>query len=314
MKKNIYNLLTILLLLLILSSILIYSQETLKSVLFAFNIWEENIFPSLFPFFVISDLLMNYGFVNILGELTKKIMNKLFYLPGEASFVIIASMLSGFPSSAKFVKSLLEEQKINTEEAEYLLSFTHFSNPLFVIGVIGSTMLKSKKLGFIILFCHIISNFIIAIVIRKKREVDTSTINIDKLFTINSNKSFIQVLTSSITKTINTLILLLGIVTTFLVLSTLISNLINLNDFTRAIVSGILEMTQGIKYISVVNIPLYLKATIMTVFISFGGISIHLQIMSILSDTQVKYKNYFISRVAHASLAGVLVLVLTKLF
>lgn len=314
MKKNIYNLLTILLLLLILSSILIYSQETLKSVLFAFNIWEENIFPSLFPFFVISDLLMNYGFVNILGELTKKIMNKLFYLPGEASFVIIASMLSGFPSSAKFVKSLLEEQKINTEEAEYLLSFTHFSNPLFVIGVIGSTMLKSKKLGFIILFCHIISNFIIAIVIRKKREVDTSTINIDKLFTINSNKSFIQVLTSSITKTINTLILLLGIVTTFLVLSTLISNLINLNDFTRAIVSGILEMTQGIKYISVVNIPLYLKATIMTVFISFGGISIHLQIMSILSDTKVKYKNYFISRVAHASLAGVLVLVLTKLF
>lgn len=314
MKKNIYNLLTILLLLLILSSILIYSQETLKSVLFAFNIWKENIFPSLFPFFVISDLLMNYGFVNILGELTKKIMNKVFYLPGEASFVIIASMLSGFPSSAKFVKSLLEEQKINTEEAEYLLSFTHFSNPLFVIGVIGSTMLKSKKLGFIILFCHIISNFIIAIVIRKKREVDTSTINIDKLFTINSNKSFIQVLTSSITKTINTLILLLGIVTTFLVLSTLISNLINLNDFTRAIVSGILEMTQGIKYISAVNIPLYLKATIMTMFISFGGISIHLQIMSILSDTKVKYKNYFISRVAHASLAGVLVLVLTKLF
>lgn len=314
MKKNIYNLLTILLLLLILSSILIYSQETLKSVLFAFNIWKENIFPSLFPFFVISDLLMNYGFVNILGELTKKIMNKVFYLPGEASFVIIASMLSGFPSSAKFVKSLLEDQKINTEEAEYLLSFTHFSNPLFVIGVIGSTMLKSKKLGFIILFCHIISNFIIAIVIRKKREVDTSTINIDKLFTINSNKNFIQVLTSSITKTINTLILLLGIVTTFLVLSTLISNLINLNDFTRAIVSGILEMTQGIKYISAVNIPLYLKATIMTMFISFGGISIHLQIMSILSDTKVKYKNYFISRVAHASLAGVLVLVLTKLF
>ena len=241
-------------------------------------------------------------------------MNKLFYLPGEASFVIIASMLSGFPSSAKFVKSLLEERKINTEEAEYLLSFTHFSNPLFVIGVIGSTMLKSKKLGFIILFCHIISNFIIAIVIRKKREVHTSTINIDKLFTINSNKSFIQVLTSSITKTINTLILLLGIVTTFLVLSTLISNLINLNDFTRAVISGILEMTQGIKYISVVNIPLYLKATIMTMFISFGGISIHLQIMSILSDTQVKYKNYFISRVAHASLAGVLVLILTKLF
>ena len=61
---------------------------------------------------------MNYGFIELIGELTKKITSKLFYLPGEASFVIIGSMISGFPSSAKYIKELLENKNITKDEAE----------------------------------------------------------------------------------------------------------------------------------------------------------------------------------------------------
>ena len=52
MKKNILNLLIILFLCLILICILIFSNDVLQTVLFAFTIWKENIFTSLFPIFI----------------------------------------------------------------------------------------------------------------------------------------------------------------------------------------------------------------------------------------------------------------------
>ena len=309
MKKKITNLLILTLLIFILITILVYPTDIIKSVLFSFEIWKNNIFPTLFPFFIISDLLTNYGLINILGKLTKNIMKKLFYLPGEASFVIISSMTSGFPSSAKFIKNLLDEEILNTNEAEYLLTFTHFSSPLFVIGFIGCTTLGEKELGYIILLSHIISNFIIAFITRKKEFCVTNTK--DKKLTITKRKGFIESLTLSITRTINTLLLLL--ITTFLIISTIILKFGNPSPLTKALISGTLEMTQGIKYISTIEIPQYVKASIIGFFISFGGISIHLQVMSILSDTKIKYRTYFLARIAHAFLTSSIILLITNL-
>ena len=51
----------------------------------------------------------------------------------------------------------------------YLLNFCFFSNPLFIIGTIGILLLGNKKLGILILISHYLSNFIIAIVTRKKK-------------------------------------------------------------------------------------------------------------------------------------------------
>ena len=318
MKKNILNLLIILFLCLILICILIFSNDVLQTVLFAFTIWKENIFTSLFPIFITTDLLINYGFIELIGEASKKIMNRLFYLPGEASFVIIGSMLSGFPSSAKYIKELLDKKFITESEGQYLLSFTHFSNPLFVIGVIGN-LLNNKSLGFLILLVHISVNFLIAFLIRKKESITNTKINMKSAFKSiekrRKENSFIKVLTSSIMKTINTLLLLLGIITTFLVLSKIVNNIINLNTIYQSFINGILEMTQGIKYVSMLSIPLNIKASIITFFISFGGISIHLQITSILSDANIKYKYYLFSRIIHATISSILIyFIVTKFY
>ena len=116
-------------------------------------------------------------------------------------------------------------------------------------------------------------------------------------------------------KTINTLLLLLGIITTFLVLSKIVNNIINLNTIYQSFINGILEMTQGIKYVSMLSIPLNIKASIITFFISFGGISIHLQITSILSDTNIKYKYYLFSRIIHATISSILIyFIVTKFY
>ncbi|MDD6879446.1 MAG: hypothetical protein PUD59_04395 [bacterium] len=317
MKKNIYNLFIILLLLSILVFIITYSDEVIACVLNAINIWKNNIVTSLFPFFIISDLLINYGFVDLISELTKNYTRILFNLPGESSFVIITSMLTGFPSSAKFINELLDSKKLTIEQANYLLTFTHYPNPLFVLGVVSS-LLNNKKVSIVIYISIIIGNFIIGMFLKKKKKHIKEKINIRNVLNIITVKrkknSFITILTSSIYKSFNTLIILLGIITTFMIITIIVTNIMNLNIFSKSIISGLLEMTQGIKNISLINIPIQYKASLITFFISFGGISIHMQVMSILNDKDIKYLYYLMSRLIHAFLSSCITLLLLNRF
>ncbi len=66
-------------------------------------------------------------------------------------------------------------------------------------------------------------------------------------------------------------------------------------------------MTQGLKYISLEAIPLKLKCTLSTMIISFGGLSVHMQIISILSDTKIKYFPFLTARILHALISSLLV-------
>ena len=49
------------------------------------------------------------------------------------------------------------------------------------------------------------------------------------------------------------------------------------------------------------------KAVLITMFLSFGGISIHTQVMSILDGTGVKYMPYLVARLLHAAISGLII-------
>lgn len=314
MKQKATSLLVIFLLIIITFLLMLYSSSVMDTVSFSISIWKDNLLPSLFPFFVISELLINYGFVDLLGEALKGLMNKVFGLPGDASFVIIGSLISGFPSSSKYINELLIKEKISLKDAEYLLKFNHFSNPLFVIGTIGTLFLNNKQIGIIILITHIISNFLVAIIFRPKKTITkdqkssiSKGINAMHKKRISNNSSFSLILSNSIFKSFKTLLLLLGIITCFLIITTFIKKIFSINDLSYSVISGLLEMTGGIRNISSLSLPINIKASIITFLISFGGFSIHLQVMSILSNQNIRYFPYFISRILHAIISSSLV-------
>lgn len=292
--------------------VLIESADVLESVKFSFNIWENSIFPSLFPFFVIGNILIDLGFPKLLGTLLKDVMYKLFKINGTGAFIIILSILSGFPSSAKYTKELYLNGEINDKEATKLLTFTHFSNPLFILGTLSITFLNNKEIGMCILISHYIGNLFIGLIFRNYyiSKKDTTKVSLkNAIISMNSSrtdKSFGQMLSNAITSSISTLLLILGTVTIFLVLTTLINNNLSVSPYYKSIINGIFEMTQGLKYLSMLKIPLYKQALISVFFISFGGLSVHMQVLSIISDTKIKYFPYFISRILHASISTII--------
>ncbi|MFA5602232.1 MAG: nucleoside recognition domain-containing protein [Bacilli bacterium] len=322
MNKKISSVVILIVVLFISFQILSDSKDILEAVSFSFNIWKDNIFPALFPFFVISELLINYGFIEFLGELLRPLMNKLFKLKGETGFVLAMSMVSGFPSSAKYTKSLLEEDIINDKEGTKLLTFTHFSNPLFILGTISILFLNNKEIGYLILFSHFITNFIIGIVFRnyyisenKKRKVSIRrALSLMHHKRISNDKNFGEIFTIALNKSINTLLLILGIVTMFLVLTTIINNNVHVDNYNQSIINGVFEMTQGLKYMSLLEIPLKNKTILSTFFISLGGLSVHMQVFSIISGTKIKYLPFLIARLLHASIASLIVYLLFDYF
>ena len=209
----------------------------LKSIILeSSNIWLYNLVPSMLPFYVISDLLINYGLIDILAFLFKKIINKLFNVSENASFVIFFSMFTGFPSSAKYLKNLLDLNYISIEDANKIIRFTHFSNPLFIINVIGNTIIGNKKIGFLILLSHYLSNFIIGFLYRKEQTQKITTKH------VKNTKTFGSILTTSFINSFDSLLIVLGSLITFKILTSIIFHYLGFNF----IISSLLEITQGL--------------------------------------------------------------------
>ena len=288
--------------------ILTNSTSIISTISFSMEIWKNNIFPTLFPFFILSDLLINYGFIEIVSKYFSPLM-KLFKIKSECAFIFVLSIFSGFPSNSKYTKELYDKGIINEYEATKVLLFTHFSNPLFILGTL--TLFLNKRLALIILICHYLGNIIVGIIFRNYHPSINSN-KINNKVELN-NKSFIEILTNSIVKTIDTLLLLLGIITTFLIITTIIDSNLNFPDIIQYILNGIIEMTQGLKYVSMLNININLKAVISTFFLSFGGICIHVQVKSILKGTNIKYLPYLFARIIHGVVSSLLVLIITYL-
>ena len=294
--------------------ILTESESILNSVSFSFNIFINNIFPSLFPFFVLSNLLIKCGMPEFMGNLFKGIMNKVFKIKGVCAFIFFMSIISGNPANAKYTRELYLENKINKYEATKILCFTCFSNPLFILGTVSLLFLNNKEVGFLILICHYLGNVFVGIGMRRyhpsKEENEVTSLKkaIDAMHKkrISNKINFGEMITNSLTSSINTLLLILGVITTSLVLTTIIDNNLNLNSIFQSVLNGFIEMTQGLKYISLEAIPLKLKCVLTVMILSFGGFSVHMQIMSILSDTDIKYLPFLCARICHAVISSLL--------
>ena len=262
----------------------------------------------MFPMFVLSDILINYNFTQYIPKKMVNFVSKLFNISPSAVLIVFLSMISGFPTNAINTLSSYEKGLISKDEAEHLLLFNHFANPLFVLETVGVFYLNNNKYGVIILISHILSNVIIGILFRNKNHY-----SIDNYIYKNSkSQSFGGILSNSIKKAINSLLMVSGTVTLFLVLSTLIINVFNLNDYLAITVQGILEMTMSIAYLSLLNVSDIVKVVMAAMIISFGGLSIHLQIISSLDD-KIRYKNYFIGRLYQMIISGLLAFLLYKI-
>lgn len=302
MKRKLLNIIIVVITLFLLYQIIIKKTLVFNSISYALNIWVNNLIPTLFPFFIISDILINYRFIDYIPKIFKKMCKFLFNVTDNMITILILSIISGFPSNARNTRTLYDNGDISLDEANHILIFSHFSNPLFILTTVAIFFFNDRNVGFILLISHYLSNFLLGVLFRgyfsHNGKIEKKTI---------SNKiNFGNVFIGGLKKSIDTILLICGIVVIFLLLSSIINDTFNFNIYNSMLIKGILEITIGIEALGKLNISMVYKAVIASCFLAFGGLSVHMQVMSQIVDTDINYKYFFIGRLYQMILSGII--------
>ena len=63
-----------------------YPKDAFDSAIMGLNLWWNVVFPSLLPFFILSEILMGLGVVHFIGILLEPLMRPIFNVPGVGAF------------------------------------------------------------------------------------------------------------------------------------------------------------------------------------------------------------------------------------
>jgi len=314
-------------LLLFTTCLVIFSNTNLSAAKSGLVLWANSIVPVLFPFFVATELLSHTNLPYFLGKFLNRFMKPLFNIRGEGSFAFIMGILSGYPIGAKIAVNFRQNNICSKEECERLLSFTNNSGPLFIIGTIGISMFGNSTIGFLLLITHLLASITVGIVFRFwKYNINNSSTRNSYHKNSNDNISLSNlggIIGDSISNSINTILLIGGFVVLFSVIISILKtshllilisscikplfNIFNIPaEFSTGIISGILELTNGLNIVC--SIP-FKKLSVNIVIASFllglGGLSILLQVWSTIAKTDLSIKPYILGKLLHACFSAI---------
>lgn len=292
----------------------------LESARKAVNLWMFTVLPSMFPFFFCTDLLIGSGAHVRLGSLFEKPARKLFGVPGVAGFVYISSILSGYPAGARVLGELHSQGQISGKNVREILTFCSTSGPLFLLGAVGAGMLHSAAAGYVILCAHYLGSLLTGLIMipgsalrrllfpaerRNRREVmpprrrsfDADILRKpDGAGREKRPESFPEMMTGTILSSFRSLIIIGGYIVVFMIVTDAAGKFAGIlpaaGKTAGDVLTGCFEMTVGCSRAAVSDAGTDLKIILCTFFVSFGGLSVAAQSMSVLKNSGVSISYY----------------------
>lgn len=310
--------------------IVIYPQEAFNSAKDGLLLWFNIVCPSLLPFFICVEILIGLGIVSFFGSAFRPLMGPLFNVPGEGSFSFFMSIASGYPVGARITSRLRQEKLCTQIEGQRLLSLCSTSGPLFIIGAVATGIMNNPALGLLLASAHYLSAITIGLVMRfygEKAPQPQSRPSINPVadmlaYRKKDGRPIGTLLGDAVKNSVNLIlmiggfIILFSVATRMLKLSGLLSFLALLlsravpfgalsPDVASSLLVGIMEVTNGVKECASLQVPLIYKAAVASFMIGFGGLSVNAQVLSIMSETDLKFGIYFIGKLLQGFVASI---------
>ena len=301
----------------------IFPNLCISSVYSGLAVWAKCVVPSLFPFMFFTKLLTNLNVIHKLTNKTSKLTSWLFKAPQISSYIFLMSIISGYPVGAKLVSEYQKMGILTPKQATKICTFASTSGPLFIIGSVGTAMMGSPKLGYILFASHIVGAILNGIIYRK-----FFVENIEKLPEISKNNenilqnsmkdSILSVLTVGGFIAIAFLVIEifnhLGLLLPFDFLFQKILNIFGVDVGANALSSGLLEVSKGALMLSSLPLSPKIMTTIASFLIGFGGICVLMQSIAFLKDAKVNLKFYTLQKFTHGILSALVCFLICTIF
>lgn len=251
-----------------------------------------SVIPALFPFFVVSSLLVSLG-AGRAARILERPFRALFRCGGAGAAAFLLGMLGGYPVGAATVASLVRQGDVSPAEGRRLLAFCSNAGPAFIIGVAGLTVFGSARTGAYLYLIHITAAMAAGFLLRGRRAVTGST------YHPPARPGLISAFLSAVQGAASAMGRVCAFVVFFLVLLSLTERLTGPLPPGAA---GFLELTNGVLRLSPTRTGFITAAALL----GWGGLSVHCQTASVLDGTNVPLDRYFLGKALQSLLSALL--------
>lgn len=286
------------------------------------------IVPALFPFFVLSSLVVELGMSRYLGRLMEPVMAPLFRVNGSCAAALALGLVGGYPVGARTAIHLYQSGQCSRTEAERLLAFCNNCGPAFILGVVGAGVFGSGRAGLLLYLAHLTASLLVGLLFRFYRpgEGPRPTPRGRAQFqAVRLPAAFTTSVCGALQSTLNicAFILCFTVLIRLLALSGLMSAAARLlagllaplglsQPWAERLLVGLLEMSSGVS--SLTSGPLPGRLSMAAFMLGWAGVSVHCQVMAFLGDSGLSLRTYWTGKALHglfsALLTGLLVRVI----
>lgn len=210
---------------------------------------------------------------------------------------VLTSLFLGFPSASLFLEDFSKQEKLSQKEYNRLLYCTFMASPNFLL--ISLCTIYSREIVIKLFAIQILCVFFLLLCTRSI----PLTFHFKKI-----QPSFFEQLSISIERSFQILLIILA----YLLIVYVVIDIVTfpLNEYTKIPLKLLSEFSSGCFYIQKLSFSFEIKMLLTTFLLSYGGLCVHIQLISSLSKKQFQYLSFMKYRCCHILLG----LLLTWLF
>lgn len=305
------------------AALVLAPQEAIAGAKSGLTLCFNVIVPSLFPFFVLSSLVVDLGLAAYLGRAMEKLMRPLFRVSGACAAAVALGFIGGYPVGARTALQLYQQGQCSKVEAERLLAFCNNSGPAFILGVVGAGIFGDSRVGLLLYLTHAAASLLVGLLFRfhggdgrragpVRRAKPIETVTLPAAFTGAVSRALQSTL--NICAFVVFFAVVLQLLTACGVLGAVARLLALLGfqqEWARRLVAGLLELSSGVSSLAggggVVG-----RASMAAFMLGWAGLSVHCQVLSFLVDSGLSARTYLTGKLCHGLIAAGLTWLLAR--
>ena len=302
------------------AALVLWPRQSMEAMKDGLALCGNVILPSLFPFFVLSSLVVELGMSRYLGKLLEPVMVPLFRVNGACSAALALGFIGGYPVGARTAIQLYQNGQCSQTEAERLLAFCNNCGPAFILGVVGTGIFGSGKAGMLLYLVHLTASLLVGLLFRFYRPSQgprPARAAGAQFQTVRFSTAFTRSVTGSLQSALNicAFILFFSVALRMLSQSGLMSAAADLiaaalkplgmsRLWARRLLTGLLELSSGVS--SLTDGCLSGRLSMAAFILGWAGVSVHCQVLAFLGDSGLSMGTYLVGKLLHGGLSALL--------
>lgn len=263
----------------------------------------RTVVPSLFPFMVLSELLVASGAGELLAAPLSRPLGKLLGLSRAGCCAVMLGLLCGFPVGARCAILSYEKGAMERNECERVLACSSIPSSAFLISTIGATLWQNVKFGVLlyvsVIFSALFSGFLLYVTQKRRKKQPTPKLPSPPV-TIRFGA---EMLPSAVKNaTMNTLFICAYVVffSTLAGAVRVVLERFGMNETTHAILAVFLELSGGVSAAATL-FDLQFAKILTGAAVGWSGLSIHCQMLSLCDGHNLSTRPYLKAKLLQAA-------------